>query len=172
MQTTLKAAWLLAVAGVTLGGCAVAPTSPTAPQTVPAQFSGLQRKPNATAADVAGTWLGTYTCGQGLARLKLTLTPVTASALDGVFEFATLQQPGDGAQGVFRMSGEILAGQVMLNAGPWIRQPPGYITVGLHGWLFANPTRLAGRVLGPGCRTFDLERVATNPAGALPAAPR
>lgn len=168
MTNTSKAVGLLAWGSLVLGGCAMAPTNPTASEAMPAQLVGLPRKAHFTAAELAGTWSGTYHCAQGASRLKLTLAPISANEVDGVFEFIGLQQAAAGVQGAYRMSGEVSAGQVILKAGPWLRQPPGYITVGLQGWLFGNASRLAGRVLGPACRTFDLERVANVPSAAVP----
>jgi len=59
------------------------------------------------------------------------------------------------------------SGRVVLSGHRWILRPPHYVMVGLSGQLSEAGDRIAGRVSGPSCTSFEVERA---PAHADPEA--
>ena len=126
--------------------------------------------PAARAADgVVGTWQGHYTCLQGDTALTLTIQEAGSGAdVEGLFHFrASAANPGV-PEGCFKMSGrhDATTREVSLSAGAWLLRPFGYVSVDLEGRLGPNGDRLRGRVLGPGCTTFEMRRAVPEPGGA------
>ncbi len=99
-------------------------------------------------------WVGTYTCAQGDTDLALHVGAARDGAVDVVFEFS---HAPSGASGAFRMRGSVGPnGEIVLAPGPWIRRPPGYVTVGMRGQV--RGATFTGRIDGPGCTDFALQR--------------
>ena len=129
--------------------------------------------PKALADDAtSGTWKGSYRCGQGNTALILDLQPGPKTGeIKGLFYF---HESGDNPgvpQGCFAMTGSVdrQSRRVELYAGRWLLQPFGYVTVDLVGQLDPTGERLSGRVIGPLCRGFELQRVKSGPATIPPA---
>jgi hypothetical protein len=100
------------------------------------------------------TWVGTYVCGQGQTDLSLQVDSVRGSRVDAVFQFS---HAPSGAAGAYRMSGTLEPnGSLRLVPGPWIEQPPGYVTVGMSGVVQGDTYR--GRIDNPTCTTFSVHR--------------
>jgi hypothetical protein len=111
----------------------------------------------AALARVQGTWTGTYTCPQGLTRLRLEIGGRGPESLRATFDFSGM--PGTGnPSGRFTMRGSIDGSHVTLKPGSWLDQPPGYSMVGLDGTV--SDSELHGRVTAdsPGCTTFQVRR--------------
>lgn len=146
---------LLAAAACDHEGARVAvPVSPEATPAVPAPEAAAPpavRPPTPLLA--SQTWHGAYTCAQGVTEAWLRVVRVTGSQSDVLFELA---HADTGASGSFRMHGEHDGKTARFEAGEWIVQPSGYVTVDLEG-SFTDPKTLRGRVLGPGCTTFVLK---------------
>ena len=113
-------------------------------------------------AGPAGTWIGSYTCAQGVTALDLSLTADGGNRVRGIFHFASLPPRHQVPEGCFRMAGRFdpQTGALTLAPGEWLRRPPGYVTVGLRGVVTPDGGTLAGRVEGPGCTSFTLRRAA------------
>lgn len=119
----------------------------------------------ATAATaMSGDWEGSYTCGQGLTGLDLTIqSSGTTNALKAVSTFYPL--PGTHAPvGVYDMTGTYhSASRIVLNFSRWIHQPPGYVPVGLVGALSGG--KFSGTVTG--CSTFSVQKQTDHPARSV-----
>ncbi len=105
---------------------------------------------------VAGeTWNGSYQCG-GTSTLALHITHVSGNSVSATFDFKS----GSGKAGIFNMSGTFTPAthHLALNAGSWIKQPPGFVSVNLDGNVAPDNHGYAGRVIGPGCSTFSIRR--------------
>ena len=116
----------------------------------------------ASGAALDGVWGGHYTCAQGDTALELFISTAPDGKLDALFHF------GDGSlsrpEGCFAMRGGIAPGGLSFTATRWITRPYGYVTVDLLGSVHAES--YGGRVAGPGCTVFSLQRV---PPVATPA---
>lgn len=105
---------------------------------------------------VAGeTWNGSYQCG-GPSTLALHITHVSGNSVSATFDFKS----STGKAGVFNMAGTFTPAthHLALNAGSWIKQPPGFVSVNLDGTVAPDNHAFAGKVIGPGCSTFSLRR--------------
>lgn len=103
-------------------------------------------------------WRGAYQCAQGMTGVTLTLLVAPGGNAQGLFEFYPLTSNPAVPQGCFEMSGVMDSrSHLTLAPGPWRRQPPGYVTVGLTGQEI-DAHRLVGTVQGPGCAGFELVR--------------
>lgn len=124
----------------------------------------------ATAADLAGQWTGTYACSQGLAGVRLSLTATGQKAVAGTFEFFPTAANAKVTPGSFSVTGTISRpGQVDFVPGAWIVRPNGSMPVRVMAAVFTNPDKLAGTVTDAGCGRFEAERVANTTTYAAPA---
>lgn len=125
----------------------------SAPETTPSTSPEL--------SDFAGRWEGTYTCAMGDAGLRLIIEEPQGDAAQAVFEFFPLPGNPGVPPGSFRTTGRIEGGVVVFQAGDWIVQPPGYVTVDLV--VSRPPTGGAddfgGTVDDPECALFEVSRV-------------
>ena len=113
--------------------------------------------PSATVA--AGTWVGTYTCAQGLTGLRLVIQPGGGGKLAAVFNFYAAPVNPSVPSGSFTMTGFVDPAGVFLNQGHWISQPPGWNMVSLAGGLpTAGGKTFTGSVFG--CSSFALTKTA------------
>lgn len=110
---------------------------------------------------LAGTWIGTYVCDQGLTRLQLDIHPQREAGVHAVFHFeAHPSNPGVPA-GRFVMAGALLPGTstLELHGVQWIEQRADYAMVGLRGEVSADHTQFTGEVIdGYRCTGFTLRR--------------
>jgi hypothetical protein len=112
-------------------------------------------------------WRGSYTCGQGLTRLELTVTrDAQTNDLTATFAFSAHPKNPGVPSGRFTLAGAYDAeeGGVKLSPVAWLDQPRRYLMVGLEGTLTVEPMTLAGSVTRDGeeptgCTTFWLRRV-------------
>ncbi len=116
----------------------------------------------AIAADIGGTWAGSYTCNQGLTGLTLTVDAPQDGAARGVFRFYQVDANPGVPDGCFAMSGTAAGDHLDLRAAGWLYRPWGYITVDLSGAVSADGTTLSGSIYGPNCTTFELHRMARD----------
>lgn len=108
---------------------------------------------------IVGTWVGSYTCSQGLTGLQLIIAASANDQLTATFNFYPLPNNPSVPSGSFSMTGTFSPNSVVLNQDQWINQPPGYVMVNLVGVPpSASTPTFAGSVLGPGCTTFSLDR--------------
>lgn len=116
----------------------------------------------AAAADLAGHWTGTYTCGQGSIGVRLSLTATGDKTAAGTFEIYPPSANATAGNGSFAVTATISRpGQVDLVPGAWIVRPSGSMPVRVSAAVFSSPDKLAGTVTDAGCGRFEAERSAT-----------
>jgi Zn-dependent protease with chaperone function len=109
--------------------------------------------------DVAGTWVGTYTCVQGLTGLRLQIRRTSGGALAATFSFFPVAANPAAARGSFAMSGTQAGSFVSLHPEHWISRPSGYVMSGLSGTVRAGqPPAFSGRLSYSACGGFSLHR--------------
>lgn len=127
-------------------------------------LAGLLLAAPATAEqrDIFGTWVGTYACGQGRTALVLSTQPGKSAPLSARFHFGATPDNPSVPSGCFAMEGVYhqQSGSFLLIGDAWLHQPPDYITVDLKGRHLADSDASLGDVHGPGCRGFELRRLA------------
>ena len=131
------------------------------------------RAEEAAETSIIGPWVGTYTCGQGLTGISLTITEAREGRAEALFHFYAVPENPGVPTGCFLQSGTYNAEtrRVTLRGGRWLLQPPDYVTVGFSGQLDRAGRRLTGKVIGPrGCTAFRMERRAES--ASVPAACR
>ena len=112
-------------------------------------------------ADLNGAWKGTYTCSQGLTNLVLSLFTKDGTNVEAIFTFLL----GDGADlsvlGSAKYKGTYASksGRIELKGVEWDQKPSGYVLYDLLGSVNQSGRGMSGTVLGPGCTTFQLEKI-------------
>jgi hypothetical protein len=140
----VKAAIAAGAAGAVAAAVIVAwPTSPAAAKT----------------PVLTGTWTGSYICSQGLTGLRLVVRAARDGTLTGTFSFYALPANPGVPSGEATITGTYSATSTDIRPGHWIRQPSGYVLVGLiSGPPADNGTLLRGRVSTAGCSTFSVTK--------------
>lgn len=115
-------------------------------------------------------WEGKYVCSQGVTGLTLTTRPGAPGMIDAAFSFYALPENARVPTGSFAMTGELSKATncVSLQPKQWIQQPAGYVMVALQGAFDAHDGVMRGKVLGPGCKEFELHKVESSPHDAGP----
>jgi len=120
------------------------------------------RSTSPAAADtpvLTGTWTGSYICSQGLTGLRLVVRAAPDGTLTGTFSFYALPANPGVPSGEGTITGTYSATKTDIRPGHWIKQPPGYVLVGLAAGPPAdNGTLLRGRVSDSGCSTFSVTK--------------
>jgi hypothetical protein len=112
-----------------------------------------------------GTWRGGYVCAQGPTALALSLEPRKDGTVAALFHFEAAPDNPEVPTGCFEMQGRInpATGELALAPQRWLLRPGGYVMVGLVGQVTPEGV-YAGRVRGPGCTEFRVERVSAEVA--------
>jgi hypothetical protein len=76
-------------------------------------------------------WTGTYTCGQGLTDLRLTINDSGGGAQTAIFAFSADPSNPGVPSGSYTMTGNYSASGLVLKEDHWINQPDGYYMVDL-----------------------------------------
>jgi outer membrane protein OmpA-like peptidoglycan-associated protein len=125
--------------------------------------------PSADARTVLGEWVGTYTCGQGLTGLTLTIAEATPTSARALFHFYADASNPRVPTGCFTMDGSYdpAAGHLRLTGQDWLLRPGGYQVVSFDGRVDAEGKQFEGIVTGQraplrGCTTFHLARIASS----------
>ena len=109
---------------------------------------------------LSGSWVGKYTCAQGVTGLTLTIAESADGGLSGIFDFYPVLGSSRFPEGSY--SGAVTAGpdgSFEFEPQRWISQPPGFTAVALSGHYLADAQRIKGQVTGAtGCTLFDLSR--------------
>lgn len=154
------------------------------PAAAVASSVALVRGPEAKSMPLAGAtsdvplasgdrFTGSYVCSQGRTELTLVIDDVRGDDVSVVFDFAYRGgTPGHApASGRYRMHGTVdrRTGKLDLEAGEWIDQPNGYVTVDMEGTITTDRSGLQtykGRILATGssCTTFHVTRRAVIPS--------
>jgi hypothetical protein len=139
----------------TLAPVAIAEAPVAIPQIAPAVVPARDGAPT-NPFEAGQAWRGTYTCTQGRTDLVLRITGVSGDRVEAVFEFDYR-----GTTGSFVLSGNYdrSTRRLALRPGRWIRQPRGWMPVGMAGSVDASGRVYAGRITGAdGCSTFRVTR--------------
>jgi hypothetical protein len=113
--------------------------------------------PAADTPVLTGTWTGSYICSQGLTGLRLVVRAAPDGTLTGTFSFYALPANPKVPSGEGTITGTYSATRTDIRPGHWIKQPPGYVLVGLTAGPPAdNGTLLRGRVTD--CSTFSVTK--------------
>lgn len=115
--------------------------------------------------DEGGVWQGLYHCAQGETLLRLTIAPERAGERLAHFYFYPRRDAADRSSGCFSMTGRSINGRpgwFLFAQRAWLRRPPNYVMVDMIGRIDGDGS-FEGRVVGPGCSRFILQRVLTRP---------
>jgi hypothetical protein len=114
------------------------------------------------AQEIAGEWRGQYVCGQGVTALHLTIEKRGGGdAISATFSFGPLPQNPDVPRGAYAMQGtyDPRTHRLRLDAEQWIKAPPGYVMVGLDGYMSTSGQKISGRVPDlVNCSDFEVWR--------------
>lgn len=165
-------------------GAALIGTDTTAPYTQPVTFSAADNGPQVITAratdqagnraearhdvtvnitaplpNITGTYVGTYTCDQGLTGLRLDLTSNEAGLVTGTFTFSAVASNPKVPTGSYTVEGTLNGLSLDLRGVTWITRPSGYLLANLSGQFNADRTAYTGTVSGPpNCTTFHVTK--------------
>jgi len=116
-------------------------------------------QPGTLQSELTGSWVGTYTCGQGPTGLRLDIQAAPGGSATATFTFYALQSNPNVPAGKFTMTGTYSATGIMLSPGHWLLQPAGYEMVTLDGGPLTNSgNTLSGSVITSPCTTFTVTK--------------
>jgi len=124
----------------------------------------------AQAADIAGEWQGTYSCGSIRDNpFSLQITASSPESLDAEFHFNV---PGKGETGSYKLRGRLdpQSGNFQLIPYRWVQRPLGFNAIGLVGKLRENGLSLEGKPSGCSGITLGNGFLATRPQEGASAA--
>ncbi|MCP4131102.1 MAG: hypothetical protein GY754_08990 [bacterium] len=113
-------------------------------------------------------WEGYYQCGQGETSLVLKIQEVSkekirtergdAYGVRAIFDFNFRNGK---AVGAFYLDGRYYPEKNLVRFEPrkWIKQPAGYVSVGMHGSIFNEGNKYSGHIMHKACQKFSLWRV-------------
>ncbi|MFD7614739.1 serine/threonine-protein kinase [Streptomyces sp. NPDC059828] len=166
--------------GAASGGSSAHTSAPVSPSAAPSESYSYAPSPVASAAisptasaaspteagteeggaeAVAGSWLGTYVCNQGITGLSLTIEDEGGGVVSALFRFFPDPSNPLVPRGSFAMRGTFLDGELALRGAYWIEQPPGFLMVDLAAeYDPGTPGHLDGVVYGANCLSFSVAR--------------
>lgn len=103
--------------------------------------------------EIAGEWVGSYTCAQGDTGLTLTVENTGRTE----FEFYSIRTNVTPESGRFEMQASVVGDRVEFDRVRWLEQPAGYLMVDLVATDIEDDT-MRGTVDGAGCSTFRVSR--------------
>jgi hypothetical protein len=117
-------------------------------------------RPLVSTNDWTGLWRGRYVCAQGATGLILTVRKAGGGNVTAVFKFFALPENPGVPPGEFEMAGRPGPQRNHLQLFPsgWIKEPSGYVMVGLDGDYNESTGEYSGRVTHPSCSQFILHR--------------
>ncbi len=163
---------LACVIFLALGSDCVAQTARPAPATSPGTLlSGLLRGKTghpASAAELSGTWQGTYLCTQGETGISVELSGDDSGAVQGTVKFyPTEHSTVTFAPASYSVSGTFLSdGRLLLKPGQWIEKPGNYFMGTLDGTISQDRQSYTGRI--PECGFNRHFIIARQAGGATP----
>jgi eukaryotic-like serine/threonine-protein kinase len=113
--------------------------------------------PASLQAELTGSWVGSYTCSQGLTGLRLDIQAAPGGSATATFNFYAVPSNPGVPSGKYTMTGTYSATGIKLSPSHWVIQPSGYEMVGLNGGpLTHNGNTLSGTVVT--CTTFTVTK--------------
>jgi hypothetical protein len=147
--------------------CVVCMILSTSAQSIP--LVAQSRSISSEVAYLNGVWEGSYTCGQGLTKLKVLIDAKSKTNINAVFMFSSHPQNPGVPSGRFRMKGFLqtfnspdMPDLLDLKGTEWINKPApwkGSIewrVVDLKGDVSTSRGEITGNVPQAGCGTFEL----------------
>ncbi len=145
--------------GMLGSGCSLDRLNPIAEPTREIGTPPEPGSPDGLPSSLNGVWDGTYTCNQGLTRLRLTLAHKGDDRITGILRFSADPSNPTVPTGSYTVSGSLTGGSLELHGDSWISRPGVYLMVSLSARLSpADPDRIQGTVDGTGCSTFTVQR--------------
>jgi hypothetical protein len=142
-------------------GCVAPVMLSTSAQSIP--LLAQSRSISSEVTYLNGVWEGSYTCLQGLTRLKLVINAKSTTDIDAVFMFSAHPRNPNVPSGRFRMEGTLesfnspeMPDLLDLRGTAWINQPTGWFMVDLRGDVSPSQRKITGNIPQPGCTTFEL----------------
>ncbi|RYG34267.1 MAG: hypothetical protein EON93_08340 [Burkholderiales bacterium] len=124
----------------------------------------LTLAPMAHAQDVTGDWSGRYICNQGVTAVHLIIQSAgKPGAITATFSFGPPPENPEVPKGTYVMRGKYESGErrLWLQGQRWIKQPFGYVMVGLDGRMSPDGDKIVGRIPDmDGCTNFEVRRTA------------
>jgi hypothetical protein len=104
---------------------------------------------------LSGAWRGSYTCAQGVTGLTLTIE-AGPHGVTALFDFYAVPENPTVPAGRFKMAGfyDSNARTLTLHPREWLRQPPGYLTVGIRAHVDLEWGVMLGSVTGSTSETY------------------
>jgi hypothetical protein len=113
-------------------------------------------------SSLLGVWRGSYVCVQGETGVELSFNELRDDGVVvGTFSFFNLPGHSNAASGEYTIIGQLDIGEqrVYLDPETWIRQPPGYIPVGLSiSFPSAQTHEISGTITNPGCSQILVDK--------------
>jgi hypothetical protein len=141
---------------------------------VPAVALGLLAASPAVAqgGSLTGYWQGKYDCAQGITGVTITIRESAGAEADGLFLFYAVPENPGVPTGCYLLKGRYDAAtrevRLVSDDSQWLWRPPSYVTVNFVGVMEGFGSRMRGRVQGPNCTAFFLDRVPSAPPAPEP----
>lgn len=168
---------LLFALAVAIHANGATPTSRTPSPSEPAAAgdigTGGSIRKGAVAMDiVVGEWIAEVDCGKGVFDVRVSFGPL-AGGPQMVGAMVMLKpRPGSKlAPGAYSINGELKDGELRLRDGSWIQKSQSIPMLSVDATVFANPDRIAGRVLEASCSKIELRRPGSLFAATVAATP-
>lgn len=120
--------------------------------------------PFAHAQEITGEWAGRYICNQGVTQLHLTIQKTGAGkGITATFNFGPPPENPDVPKGAYAMRGtyDPATRRMKLEGERWLKQPIGYVMVGLDGKVAQTGENITGYIPDfLGCTDFEVRRTA------------
>ncbi len=104
-----------------------------------------------------GVWMGTYQCAQGETGIRLTLTAITDSTFDGIYDFFPIcsNYAKDVEVGKYYVTGNNdRYRNIKIFGRQWIWRPLDWFMVDLSGKLFGD--KIEGNIVQQSCGNFKI----------------
>lgn len=118
---------------------------------------------HAQTSPITGEWTGKYFCSQGVTALHLTIQKGEGQKIAATFSFGPLPENPDVSQGSYQMRGtyDPASRRIKLDGAKWIKEPLGYVMVGLDGQMASSGQKISGHVPDLfSCTDFEVWRPA------------
>ncbi|SIR01919.1 hypothetical protein [Marinobacterium stanieri] len=118
---------------------------------------------HASSDSLAGTWAGSYKCGQGLTAATLKVVGFNGLSGNAEFSFGNLPGKHNAAQGSYTLKiSKTSELSYQLTPIAWLERPNGYSMVGFRVQMNGPGTELSGTVDTPQCTEINLSSVASG----------
>lgn len=129
--------------------------TPPPPPTPPRRPAPPRVQPPSCPLTPGTVFTGRYLCAQGSTALTLRVTEVRGTSVRAEFDF---DHAPSRAAGLYTLTGTCVGDHLSLSPEAWVRQPFGYIMVGMRGDLSDHAARFRGSITHPSCGGFDVAR--------------